>query len=362
MFDYKPDYEQVRERYLAWWEGEIVDRPLTSICFAKPPEECVAVPPKHHASLRERWLDAEWQAERARAEMSNVVFYADALPVRFPNLGPEIFSAFYGCELEFGPETSWSVPILEDWEPESVARLRLDTDGFYFRKLMELTEALFEVARGRFIVGYTDLHPGGDAIAAFRNPQDLCVDVLTHGEAIRALCDRITDDFLRVYDIFHDKHTAAGMPSTSWLPAICDGKFHIPSNDFSCMVSDEAFETLFLPGIERECAHMDRNIYHLDGPGALRYLDRLLEIPDLHAIQWVPGEGRDDWRRWVHVYRRIRERGRSFTVTVPATELDEFTACLRPEGAWVTLTGIETREEADAALKKIARWGVAARA
>jgi hypothetical protein len=28
---------------------------------------------------------------------------------------------------------------------------------------------------------------------------------------------------------------------------------------------------------------------------SLRYLDCLLEIPEIHAIQWVPGAGREYW-------------------------------------------------------------------
>lgn len=114
MFDFKPDYEAVRSRYLAWWDGALVDRPLVSIYLAKPPDEQVPVPRRQQGSLRDRWLDATYQAERAYAETANTIYYADALPVRFPNLGPDIFAAFYGCDLQFGEATSWSVPFLQD--------------------------------------------------------------------------------------------------------------------------------------------------------------------------------------------------------------------------------------------------------
>jgi hypothetical protein len=35
--------------------------------------------------------------------------------------------------------------------------------------------------------------------------------------------------------------------------------------------------------------HVERTIYHLDGPGALRHLDRLLAIPELDCAQWIQG-------------------------------------------------------------------------
>lgn len=358
MFEFKPDYEDVAKRYDAWWDCEVLDRPLVSIYLGKPESEQIPVPEKTHATLRERWLDFDYQVERACAEVANTIHYADALPVRYPNLGPEIFAAFYGCELEFGEMTSWSKPILESWDAADVDKIKLDVNSFYFKKIMELTDAFIEVARNKFIVGYTDLHPGGDAIAAFRDPQQLCMDILFHGAEIKSLSERLTNDYFTVYDLFHAKLSAAHMPSTSWLPGICKGRYHIPSNDFACMIADDMFEEIFLPGIERECAYMDRNIYHLDGPNALRYLDRLMDIPNLHAIQWVPGAGREDWHDWIDVYRRIQARKKAFTLYLPVADLDEFMERLRPEGAWLTLTGVANQDQADAALKKLQRWGV----
>lgn len=355
MFEYKPDFEQVSQRYEAWWDGEIVDRPLVSIYCPKPADACVPVPDKARALWAEQWLDVEYQVDRAAAEAANWAYYGDALPVKFPNLGPSIFSAFYGCELEFSKTTSWSRPVLKGWDRHEIEALRLDTENFYFQKALEFTDALIEAARGKFIVGYTDLHPGGDAIASFRGTLELCADLLTHADIIKSLCDRVTEDFLRVFDLYHERLSRAGMPSTGWLPTISKGKCHIPSNDFSCMISDDMFEGVFLPGIERECAHMTRNIYHVDGPQALRFLDRIMDVPNLHAIQWVPGPAEKDWKRWVRVYRDVQARGKSFIATVPPAEIEEFTTVFPPEGAWLS-THVADADEADAVLRVVNRW------
>ncbi len=360
MFELKPDFEEVLERYEAWWDCEVLDRPLVSICFPKPESERGPGPPRRSfVSLRDRWMDTEYMVACAEAELRNAVHFADSLPVAWPNLGPEIFSAFYGCEMEYGETTGWSKPILADWSPESVVNIKLDESNFYYCKMLEMTDALIEAGTGKFIVGYTDLHGGGDAIAAFRDPQELLIDTIEHPEEIKALCDRVTTDFLRVYDAYHERLSAAGMPSTTWCNATCKGKFHVPSNDFSCMIPDKAFEELFLPGIIRECRHMDRCIYHLDGPQALRFLDLLLEIPEIHAIQWVPGAGRDYWADWIDVYQSIQNRGKAMQIlSVPAEDLDRLFEALRPEGVWLSsVTGITNREEAEAALRAIARWG-----
>lgn len=358
MFELKPDYNDVLARFEAWWHGTVMDRAVVSMRFPVAAEKRRPFPTRHFNSPRERWLDSEYIAALADASMSNAVHYADSLPVVIPNLGPEVFSACYGCELEFGETTTWSKPILNDLSDASLAGLSFDMNSFPFRKLVEITKALLEVGKGRFIVGYTDIHAGGDALAAFRDPQELLLDTIDCPEAVKLLADRVTTDFFRFYDYFHELLSAAGMPSTSWLPAVGHGKYHIPSNDFSCMISDHMFEELFIPGIIRECQHMDHCIYHLDGPQALRYLDRLLEIPEIQAIQWVPGAGKGDWRSCIPVYRRIQSKGKAFyTVPVPASELDDFMSLLAPEGVWLSaVTGVGKQDEADAVLKKIARW------
>lgn len=358
MFELKPDFEEAINRYEAWWNCAIMDRPLVSITFPLPEAKQQALPQKEHATIRDRWMDTEYTITTAEAHLRNTVHFADSFPIVWPNLGPEIFSAFYGCEMEYGEHTAWSKPILPDWSEGSVNGLRLDMNNFYFQKLVEMTDALIERGKDKFIVGYADLHGGGDAIAAFRDPQELLIDTIENPDAIKVVCDRITTDFLKVYDMLHEKLSAAGMPSTTWLPATCKGKYHVPSNDFSCMISDEAFEGLFIPGIIRECQHMDRCIYHLDGLQALRYLDRLLEIPEIHAIQWVPGAGQDYWADWIEVYQRIQNKNKALQIhSVPAKDISRLFEALHPEGVWIgSVSGVSNQQEAEAILGEIAQW------
>ncbi len=357
MFEFKPDFETVMNRYEAWWNCAIVDRPLFSLNYLKDFSAHAPWPlPKEHATAKERWLDIEYLVESADAAFKNVVYFGDALPIVWPNLGPEVFAAFYGCPLEFGDTTSWSVPILGDWRAHSLAQLQLDRSNFYFKKLLEITDALLELGKDRFIVGYTDMHGGGDAIAAFRDPAKLCLDLIDHPQAVKKLNNRITTDFLEIYDSFHEKLAAAGMPSTTWLGATCRGKYHVPSADFSALISANMFTDFFLEGIVRECRHMDRNIYHLDGPNALRFLDLLLDIPEIHAIQWVAGAGRDYWGDWIDVYKRIQKAGKGFCVDLSPEDLDSFTEVFRPEGVWLNILNVADKDVAATVMKKVTAW------
>ena len=357
MFAFKPDYEQSKARIDAFWECELVDRPVVQFTLFKPPEQRVPLPAAHHASARARWLDAEYQAELALATLANREFLGDSLPVAYPNLGPEVFGAFYGCPLEFGDfGTSWSTPILHDWA--DVDRLTLDWDSPYLVQLHVMTDALLAIGRGKFITGMTDWHPGGDAIASFRDPQNLAIDMIEHLDEVKALLRRLEPDYFKIYNMFYDKLRAAGQPISSWVPLVCDGKFYIPSNDFACMISKRLFDEVFLPGIVNECRFLDRSLYHVDGPGALRHLDSLLAIPELDAIQWVFGAGREGFGRWIEVYKRCQAAGKAIQVNCTFAELNLIMETLDPHGVYLAMDGVPSREAALDMLKKLEHWAL----
>lgn len=355
MFEFKPDYEICKQRMDAFWERELIDRPVVQFGLSKPAEEWVPVPVSGHATPRERWLDTGYQAEYALAMMTNHEFLGDTMPTVFPNLGPEVLSAFYGCPVEFGDYgTSWTTPILEDWADAD--RVVLDWNSPYLKKLHEMTDAYLAIGKGKFITGMTDWHPGGDCLAAFRDPQRLALDMIEHIAEIKAMLPRITADYFALYDVFYDKLRAAGQPITSWLTLVCDCKFYIPSNDFSGMVSQAMFEDVFLPGIIEECRFLDHSIYHVDGPGALRHLDTLLAIPELDAIQWVPGAGREGFTRWIPVYRRIQAAGKAVQVLCRYSEIDTIIDTLDPHGVLLSVDEVPSRAAAEDMLKRLERW------
>ncbi len=355
MFEFKPDYEESKQRINAFWDRELIDRPVVQFLLPKPPEQWVPLPTSDHATSASRWLDAEYQAELTLATFSNLEFLGDTLPVAFPNLGPELFSAFYGCPIHFGDfGTSWTDPILEDWADAS--DLEFDEDDFYLRRLHEITDALLEVGDGKFITGMTDWHPGGDAIAAFRDPANLAMDMILHLDEVEALLVRLEADYFRIYDVFYEKLRAAGQPISTWTTLVCDCKYYVPSNDFSIMISTEMFEDVFLPGIIRECQFLDRSIYHLDGPGALRHLDALLAIEELDALQWVFGAGNEGFHRWVDVYRRTQAAGKGIQVMCTFDEVRQVMDTLDPRGLFLSVSEVPSRKAAEAMLADLGKW------
>jgi hypothetical protein len=351
---YLDDWEQRIARQDAFFENAVIDRPVLHITFPKPNPAYPFPPEKNFPSVRDQWFDAEYQADLALARVMNTAWYGDALPVAWPNLGPEVFSAFFGMEMEYGPHTSWGIPCLDDWEKAD--RIQFSDANPYLKALQAMTDALLKRGRNLFYTGYTDLHPGGDALAAFRDPINLNTDLLLHPDAVRKMLNRVTDVFLWVFDFWHDRLRRADQPCATWAGIVSTKKWHVPSNDFSCMISKAMFRDFFLPGIARECRHVEANIYHLDGPGALPHLDLLLEIPELNAIQWVCGAGNGRATDWIHVYRKCQDAGRGVQIMAAPDEIDTLIETLKPEGVWLHVERVRNQEEADSILGKIAKW------
>lgn len=348
------DWEERLARQDAFWHREILDRPVVSMSIPRKEARHPYPPKKQWSQPRERWLDSEYIAELAAARVANTEYLGDALPAVWPNLGPDVFSAFLGTPLEFGHDTSWSSPICDSLD--EVASLAFSEDNFYWQKLLEMTDALLEVGKGKFYTGISDLHVGGDAIAALRGPFGLSLDLAERSSDVCRLLEKITQIFFQVMDFFYDKLSQSGQACSCWFSIVSRCKWYVPSNDYSCMISAEMFDEVFLPGITQECRHLDASIYHLDGPGALQHLDSILQIPELNAVQWVWGAGNGMASDWLHIFKRCQDAGKGVWLGIEARELDLIMEHLRPEGAFLHVSGIADKEHADAVLRKVSAW------
>lgn len=355
MFSLKPDFEKSRLRYDAFWRRAVIDRPPVDIKLVRP--DARSIPTRQYASWDEQWLDVDFRSEQLAAQLAATDFVADALPIAWPNLGPEIYSAWCGCEYHFTEGSGWSQPLVHDWDKD-IQKARLDMGHPLFRLCERFTDNLLELGRGKFLVGLTDFHSGGDHVAALRDPQQLAIDMVENLDHVKSELVHSQIEYFMAYDRFYDRIKAGGSFACSWMGSLFgEGKFYIPSNDFSCMVSKRMFDEVFLEGIAAECRFLDQSIYHLDGPGALRHLDSLLEIRELDAVQWVCGAGNEGYHRWVEVYQKIQRAGKALTLDVAVEELPMVFETLRPEGVYfMSIGGIGDRETADEVVKRIEKW------
>ena len=347
-----PGFEKAMKRVYAWFEGAVIDRaPVRFMAHNAFVEDANKDYPS--GSLRERWFDVEFQVETYLQSIEGKRWLGETFPVFWPNLGPEIYAAFYGADLEYGEVTSWSKPLVQTWD--DVARLRLDLDNEYARTLDALTRCALESCRGKALVGYTDLHPGVDCAAAWRDPQQLCFDLLEAPDQAAALIDFAVRDFEQVYDHYDAQLKAEDQLSVSWMGIPSFDRMHIPSCDFSSLISPQMFEQFCLPVLQREVKTMTHNVFHVDGKGVAKHLDMILSVPDVHAIQWVQGVGSDQpIQQWVPLIKEIQAQ-RPVIVDLQPHELDAFMAQVRPEGIFLWVAA-NSEDEQEAILKRVEKW------
>jgi len=352
----KPDFPQTAARFEAWWRGEMVDRPPVTLWTpSTKPYRC---PTKTHATIRERWLDVEYRVEAAIAGLECAEFVGDTFPIVWPNIGPEITAALFGCELDFGEHTAWSHPVVhepDDWQKIILAQP--DFTNIYWQAIEQMTRLAIERCEGRYVVGITDLHGNYDILAGLRDPQMLCMDLIDCPELIRQAGRAVSHGYVAAFERSYRQVSAAGFGSTTWTPLYHAGPAYVPSCDFWCMVSPAVGRDMIWPDILVEMQPLERSIFHLDGPQALKHLDLLLECPQLNAVQWVYGDGHGRASDWLDVYRRCRAAGKSVQVlAADATDALTVLQAVGARGVWLQVAEpFATRAEAEAFLKQVER-------
>jgi hypothetical protein len=350
----KQDFEKTLARFEAWWHAQLVDRPVVTI-HVRPEKQIVKPPEKEHATVRDRWLDAEHVLACVEAGVANGAFFADSFPHFHPNLGPDLCAVLYGGDLEFHEGTSWSKPILKD--VRDLLKLEPDFGNTYWQWMRDLTDQAAERGRGKWITGVTDLHMDGDLLSALRGPKELCMDCIDDAEGVALACQHVTASWGAIYDDLYSRACKHNPISTSWTPTLHKGKSYNIQCDFICFLSPKQFQDLVLPSLVTEMRHVERSIFHLDGPDALRHLDALLATPELHAIQWVYGAGRGPAAKWTDVYKRIQAAGKAVQIICEnADDARQVAENLRPQGVWLAVGGSYTRAEAEDVLKWVEAW------
>jgi hypothetical protein len=350
-----PGADRAMQRIEAWYHCQVLDRApvrfMAHNAFLDTGVDYSRLSPQER---RARWFDVEHQIDLFERSIAGRTFHGETFPIFWPNLGPNVYAAFYGADLEFGEVTSWSAPILHDWD--NLEALQLDRNNVYWNKIEELTVCALQRCPGRYLVGYTDLHPGLDCAAAWRGMDQLCLDLVDSPPQARRLIERAIADFEAVYDHFDALLKARDQPSSSWMGIPSFGRMHIPSCDFAALISPRLFEEFGLPILQREVKGMTHNIFHLDGKGVARHLDTILTVPGVHAIQWVQGVGDDlPIMQWVPFIKAIQARGVPVVVDLNKSELDDFMEVMDPEGVFLWIA-TESEEEELALLNKIQNW------
>jgi len=309
--EFKPDFEEAKQHWLAFWEQEIIDRPC---CLMRTPRAGVEPAPgvPYMAGARE---DFDEIVERVVAYAATVWWGGDAMPSYTPSFGPDMLSAWLGAELEFdkdGYGTNWVVACIEDWE-ESLP-LALDPDNYWWRRMLDFCDALSAAFEGKMLVAHLDLHGNMDALSALRTPARLCMDMMDIPETIDRALANVSDLYQPIYDALYEAGRMGRYGTCGWVPAYHPVRTNTIQCDFAALIGPEHFRRFVLPALEQEAAHLGHCVYHYDGPECLVHLDDICSIPGLDCIQWTTGARNKDFIEWMDLLKEIQAKGTSLWV------------------------------------------------
>ncbi len=350
---YKPDFDEAARRWRAFWAGDLLDRPPAVITTRREGA------PQRPRNPQIVGLDGDFTTplDTFEAWAETTYFAGEALPRFVPTFGPSQCAGFLGGEIithKDSGDTSWIVPCIEDWQ--EFLPVKLDPENSYWHLMLEFYRAISERAPGRFMVGMLDLQLKVDALSALRGTQRFLTDLVDRPEVVDVAVKQATEIYPPLFEAVWE---AGGMDELGWSSDWCSISFPargtITQSDFSAMISPAMFRRWVLPALELEWEFLDYSFYHLDGPDALVHLPDLLAAPNLHGIQWVPGDGNAPQHTWVDIFRGIQAAGKSVEVWGDIEAIKWVHPQLKPNLVWYLVQDVSSPTEADELLAWLAK-------
>jgi 5-methyltetrahydrofolate--homocysteine methyltransferase len=340
------DFSKVQKLWTNFWKGKN-EAPLFSIITPKNGREIPSKPP--YLS----WFNGNFEetADALAAWYESCEFYGAAVPCFAQSFGADDFAALIGADLSYrptedGPEdsTSWSSPVLNSLEDTDI---RFDPKGKWWQRNVEFHDILKKRLGDTVMIATPTLSAGLDALSALYTPGKLLMDLVDAPELVHRALEQINAAYTGITgacaELFEYKKNGSinrhGMYST--------GTINVPQCDFSCMISPEYFEEFAAPSLHHEFSFMDGGEYHLDGPDAVKHLERLVKIPGLDIIQWVSGAGSASQKDWTGLYRRILSLGKGLILGCRADQTEDLINKYRSNKLFIQVFGIKSKMEAE---------------
>lgn len=359
MLDLMPDWDRTRARFEAWWNNDMLDRPVVQLACPRAAPRQPLRPAGETLDVERLFTDAEYAVDVVENDLARTEFCGDAIPAAGRGLGTGYLALFAGAPVNCGESTVWIDPFIEDWE--TVPRPAFDPALPVHRKLQAVAEALAENARGRYLLVHPDYLDAVTVMSQMRGVERLCLDLMDDPGPVLAYRDELVRAWLNAYEYWYafDQTRAPG-GSLAWPGTYAEGRGGCLQCDFSYMISPGLFKRFVFPELSVEGEHLDRTIYHLDGKGSVVHLPRLLEMPGITAIQWVPGDGAPTAAEDPAVVKAVQKGGKPVQLSCFADELEALFEVLDPRGVMFRVRfrpgDHPTREMCGDIVRRIERW------
>ena len=326
-------WQKIKEESRLWWAGKL-KRPLIQVVLnGAPPDrpEPKANSPDKNKTVYDLSITSEELIDRWDYELSGRRWLGDGLPHVFVDFGPGVIAALLGARPEPRMESVWFQAVKD--QPIADVQLRYDPDNVWFRRLKDIYRAGIDRWQGRALMSMTDLGGNLDILSSFRPGEGLLLDLYDHPEVVKRLTWQAHHLWWRYFDEFNAILQPVNPGYSAWASLYSDVPFYMLQCDFCYMLGPEMFDEFVLPELTATCKRLGNAFYHLDGVGQLAHLDKLLKIPELKGIQWVPGAGKPVQADWPEVLRKVRDAGKLIQLGGNFATMDKLVRDLgSPEG------------------------------
>jgi hypothetical protein len=237
-----------------------------------------------------------------------------------------------GAQLDYiDKETTWAHPFLNS--VDEVLDIELKEDNFYYRTLADITRRSARLSKGHHYMGLFPLEGMTDILSGLYGTERFLMDLIAAPAAVKRAMEHVKRLWLEAFDKMEAIVTSqCGRERSSWANIWAPGSTFPIQEDASYMISNEMFREFCIPHITDIVQSLDYPIYHLDGVGAVNHLDSLLEIDSLRAIQWVPGAGQEQMRRWYDLITHILDANKSVQVLAKFETVEDVDALIENVG------------------------------
>ncbi len=351
---YKTDWPEAQRRLTALWQGERLDRPCIAVRTPQAVAEPMPVPEPRDDEAR--WLDPVYRVALARRDLAATWWGGESIPSYLQMAG---WVNCLGGTPRFAPDTIWFDTQAVDFEGPSP--FRHDTDNPWARKYRTLLLALCrEAGRDNFLIGSPLGLPANDLLSMHMGTAEFLFALVDHPEWMAEAILTGARDQLRMAQEMQALLRAQGHEywygNAGWMPFWAPQPYLATQSDVSCMLSPEMFDRFVVPELDVYGYAHDALWYHLDGGDARQHLPRLLSLPYLRVVQYVPapceppnGPGH------LEMYRQIQAAGRIVHVQVPVQHVEPLVRELDPALLMLD-TWCPTRGEGEALLEQCMKW------
>lgn len=350
---YKEDWPQARERLLAFWEHELVDRVCIGVTAPRPDRKLLP----ESTDIIVQQTDLDLHQARLHAEFGNHYYGGEALPISGTHLG---YASFGGRPRFERGETGYAItdyvfvdPVIDDWDSN---RWHFDTESKWTERFIEITRRECLESHGKYLATLGAVLAPTDVLGLLRGYGPLCLDLYANPVQVRQTQRELIDAYKWMHGYCFELTDAQNQGSTvmdMWGPGRNGGL----TCDFSCLISAEQFREFVIPELVELSRSFDHTFYHLDGVDALQHLPALLEVEELDGIQFncAAQHAHLPVQHWLPLYRRIQEAGKLVQIAAKYDEVEEVISELGPRGIFIA-TGAPSIEAAEELLDNAVKW------